>query len=87
MYIKNQTNKLCGPQSASELYCLSNRHLWMKFSANFLWINVCRVVSAADPLRSLISVEPLLFFQVAPHLLSQGLSGPRSRPTTTQKIW
>jgi hypothetical protein len=31
--------------------------------------------------------EPLLFFQVAPHLLSQGLSGPRSTPTATQKIW
>jgi hypothetical protein len=27
------------------------------------------------------------FFQVAPHLSSQGLSGPRSRPTATQKIW
>jgi hypothetical protein len=47
------------------------------------------VVSAADPLRSLISAfytpEPPLFFQVAPHLSSQGLSGPRSRPTATQK--
>jgi hypothetical protein len=31
--------------------------------------------------------EPLLFFQVAPHLSSQGLSGPRSRPTATQKMW
>jgi hypothetical protein len=30
---------------------------------------------------------PLLFFQVAPHLSSQGLSGPHSRPTATQKIW
>jgi hypothetical protein len=27
------------------------------------------------------------FFQVAPHLSSQGLSGPRSRPTATHKIW
>jgi hypothetical protein len=27
------------------------------------------------------------FFQVTPHLSSQGLSGPRSRPTATQKIW
>jgi hypothetical protein len=27
------------------------------------------------------------FFQVAPHLSSQGLSGPRSRSTGTQKIW
>jgi hypothetical protein len=31
--------------------------------------------------------EPLVFFQVAPQLSSQGLSGPRSRPTATQKIW
>jgi hypothetical protein len=31
--------------------------------------------------------EPPLFFQVAPHLSSQGLSGPRARPTATQKIW
>jgi hypothetical protein len=27
------------------------------------------------------------FFQVTPHLSSQGLSGPRSRLTATQKIW
>jgi hypothetical protein len=27
------------------------------------------------------------FFQVAPHLSSQGLSEPRSRPTATHKIW
>jgi hypothetical protein len=27
------------------------------------------------------------FFQVAPHLSSQGLIGPRSRPTATQKMW
>jgi hypothetical protein len=27
------------------------------------------------------------FFQVSPPLSSQGLSGPRSRPTVTQKIW
>jgi hypothetical protein len=29
--------------------------------------------------------EPLILFQVAPHLSSQGLSGPRPRPTATQK--
>jgi hypothetical protein len=48
------------------------------------------VVSAADPpaVVNLFSrPEPLLFFQVAPHLSSQGLSGPRFRPTATQKIW
>jgi hypothetical protein len=31
--------------------------------------------------------EPLHFFQVDPHLSSQGLGGPRSRPTAIQKIW
>jgi hypothetical protein len=31
--------------------------------------------------------EPLLFFHLAPNLSSQGLSGPRSRPTATQTIW
>jgi hypothetical protein len=46
------------------------------------------VVSTADHLRSLISVFYfLLSFQVAPHLPSQGLSEPRTRPTATQKIW
>jgi hypothetical protein len=31
--------------------------------------------------------DPLLFFQVAPHLSLQGLRGPRFRPTPTQKVW
>jgi hypothetical protein len=48
------------------------------------------MVSAAEPPRPLISVfytGAATFFQVAPRLSSQGLSGPRSRPTATQKIW
>jgi hypothetical protein len=49
-------NKLRGSWSASELYRLSDSHLSTKFSANFLWIEGCRVVIAADPLRSFISV-------------------------------
>jgi hypothetical protein len=32
---------------------------------------------------SFIEGSRYFFFQVAPHLLSQGLSGPRSRPTAT----
>jgi hypothetical protein len=48
---------------------------------------------AADPPQSLISVsrpEPLIFFQVAPYLFSQGLSGPHSRLTAdnrTRDLW
>jgi hypothetical protein len=54
---RNKTKELRGLWSASELYRLSDRHLSTKFSANFLRIEGRRVVSAADPLRSLISVS------------------------------
>jgi hypothetical protein len=43
-------------KSTNELYRLSDRHLSTKFSVNFCG---CRVVSAADPLRSLISVSAI----------------------------
>jgi hypothetical protein len=74
-------NKLPGPYSASELY----RNLVPTF--------VDRGVSRGQRGGSLTVVnlfsrpEPLISFQVAAHLLSQWLSGPRSRPTATQKIW
>jgi hypothetical protein len=37
--------------------------------------------------RNVSRTEPLLFFQVASHLSSRGLIGPRIRPTAKQKIW
>ena len=59
-------------------------------SANFLRIEGCHVVSATDPHGRLISV----FYTGAATFCSSSssidltrLSGPRSRPTTTQKIW
>jgi hypothetical protein len=49
-----------------------------------------RVVSTAEPPRPLIfsflDRSRYFFFQVAAHLSLQGLSGPRPRPTATQKI-
>jgi hypothetical protein len=36
---------------------------------------------------SFIDRSRYFFFQVAPHISSKGLSGPRFRPTATQKIW
>jgi hypothetical protein len=36
---------------------------------------------------SFIDRSRYFFFQIAPHLSSQELSGPRSRPTATQKTW
>jgi hypothetical protein len=41
------------------------------------------MVRVADPLSQFSRAEALLFFQVAPHLSSYGLSGPHSRPTAT----
>jgi hypothetical protein len=44
-------------------------------------------VSPAVVNLSFLDRSRYFFFQVAPHLSSQGLSGPRSRSTATQKIW
>jgi hypothetical protein len=52
-----------------------------------------RGVSRGQPDGSLTVVnlfsrpEPLLFIQVAPHLCSRGLTGPRFRSTAIQKFW
>jgi hypothetical protein len=66
------------------------RRLTAKLLPNFVFRGVSRSQRNCFR-RSLTSQfyrpEPLLFFQVAPHLSSQGLSGPRSRPTATQNIW
>jgi hypothetical protein len=67
-----------------------DRHLLTKFSANFCGQRGVMWSARRIPyghLSQFSRPEPLLFFQVAPHLLSQGLSGPPSRPTATQKIW
>jgi hypothetical protein len=50
----------------------------------------CRVVSATDPHgRNLgfIDPEPLLCHSSSSSIILTRLSGPRSRPTTSQKIW
>jgi hypothetical protein len=52
-------------------------------SANFLRIEGCRVISAADALRPysrFSSQEPLLFYQVAPQLYSRGRVDPVPDP-------
>jgi len=60
-------------------------------SANFLRIEGCHVDSATRPHgRYSLFSEPgftTFFIQVAPQFDLTRLSGPRSRPTTTQKIW
>ena len=59
-------------------------------SANFCGIYGCHVVSATDPHGRLISLfwtGAATFYSSSSSIDLTKLSGPRSRPTTTQKIW
>jgi hypothetical protein len=50
----------------------------------------CYVVSVTDPLRPCSRFsrpEPLLFLPSSSSVVLTRLSGPRSRPTTSQRIW
>jgi hypothetical protein len=72
------------PESASELYRLSDRRLSAKLVPTF--VEGCHVVRATDPhgrILGFLDRSRYFFFQVAPQLRS----GPHSRPTTSQKIW
>jgi hypothetical protein len=51
------------------------------------WIKFWFVTVTYSNLSQFSRRDPLLFLQMAPHLSSQGLSGPRSSPTATQKFW
>jgi hypothetical protein len=58
-------------------------------SANFC-CRRCRMVSTTDPHSRILSfLDPsrYYFFQVSSSIVLTRLSGPRSRPTTSQKIW
>jgi hypothetical protein len=58
-------------------------------SANFL-DRECRVVSATDPhgrIFGFLDPEPLFFHSSSSSVILTRLSGPRSRPTTSHKIW
>jgi hypothetical protein len=57
-----------------------------EIQCQLLWIEGCCLVIHGR-YSQFSRPEPLLFFQVAPHLSSQGLNGSRSRHTGTQKIW
>jgi hypothetical protein len=74
-------NKTPWPESRSELYRLSNRQLSMKLVPRgqrdgSLW-----------PYSRLSRLEPLLFLPSSSSIVLTRLSGSRSRPTISQKIW
>jgi hypothetical protein len=76
-------------ESASELYRRSDRHLLAKKVPTFEDRGVSRGQRDVSlrPYWRFSRPKPLLLFQVAPQLYSQGWVDPVPRPTTTQKIW
>jgi hypothetical protein len=82
-------NKTPWPDSASELYRESDHRLSTKLVPKFanIWCHVVSVTDPYCPILGFIYRSRHCFLQVAPQLHSRGLSGPRSRPTTSQKIW
>jgi hypothetical protein len=72
-----------------QLYRPSDRRLSAKLVPTFM-DRGCHVVSVTDPygrILDFIRPELLLFLSRSSSVLLTRLSGPRSRPTTSQKIW
>jgi hypothetical protein len=89
MLFRSCTSLTPWPQSASELYQPSDCRFSAKLVLTFA-DRECRVVSSADPLRShsrCSRLEPLLFFSSSSSVVLTRVSGPRTRPTTSQEIW
>jgi hypothetical protein len=77
------------PESASEPYGQTVRRLSANLVPTFA-DRGCHVVGVTDPLRPysrLPKPEPLLFLSSSSSVVLTRLSGPRSRPTTSQKMW
>jgi hypothetical protein len=71
------------PKSASEVYLLSDRRLLTKLVRNFTDRGY-HVVSVTARISRL---KPPLFLSSSSSVVLTMLSGSRSRPTTSQKIW
>jgi hypothetical protein len=69
------------PESASELYQPSDRHLSAKLVQTFA-DRGCHVVSVTDPYGQILS-----FLKSNSSFVLARLSGPCSRLTTSQKMW
>jgi hypothetical protein len=75
------------PESASELYRLSDRHLSAKLVPTFA-DRGCHVVSITDPssrILDFLDQSRYFFFQVAPHLYSWGWVDPVPDPLLLRK--
>jgi hypothetical protein len=74
------------PESASELSRPSDRRLSAKLVPTFA-VRGCRMVSATDPYGRILGFLDRSSRPSSSSVVLTRLSGPRSRPTTSQKIW
>jgi hypothetical protein len=75
-------------ESASELYRTSDRHLSVKLVPNFAdRVSLGQRDGFLWPYFRLSRPDPLTFLPSSFSIVLMRLSGPRSRPTTSQKIW
>jgi hypothetical protein len=84
--LKKQTIPL--PKSTSELYRQSDRRLSPKLMPTFEeMLPHDQRDGSLRPHSRFSRPEPLLFLSSSSFIILTSLSGPRSRPTTFQKIW
>jgi hypothetical protein len=83
------TKKNPWPESASELYRLSERRLSAKLVQTFAdrGVSHSQHNGSLRPYSRLFRLEPLLFLSSSSSIVLTRLSGPRSRVSTSQKIW
>jgi hypothetical protein len=77
------------PESANELYRLSDRRLLAKLVPTLAYRG-CHVVSVTDPYGRILGFldrSRYFFLSISSSIIFTELSGPRSRPTTSQKMW
>jgi hypothetical protein len=81
-----KTNKPPWPESASELYRPSDRRLSVKLVPTFSDRGVLRTQRGGSP-TAVISISRLELLPSSSSIVLRRLIEPRSRPTTSQKIW
>jgi hypothetical protein len=86
--IKTNKKQTPWPQSTSELYRPSDRRLLAKLVPNVA-DRECHVVSVTDPYCRILAFldGAATFLSSSTSVVITRLSGPRSSPTTSQKMW
>jgi hypothetical protein len=78
----------CSPQANyTDRSTAAGRRILVPTSADWRGCRVMSVEVSTAVNLGFLDRSRYFFIHVAPHLSSQGLSGPRSRPITSQKIW